>query len=207
MSGATASGLRRLWHACLSAALTVAVISCTGGGDTAVILEPGPRPEFTLENTEGQPFDFRAGTADQLALLFFGYTNCPDICPVHMAGIAAVLRDLPWEVRDRIRVVFVTTDPVRDTPERLREWLAGFDPSFVGLRGEIDEVNRIQTDLGLPASVRLADRGDGEPGYEVGHAAQVLVFGGSDLRLAYPFGTRQADWKRDLPRLVAGLGP
>ena len=172
-----------------------------------VLLEPGARPEFTLTDVDGDPFSFRERTKDQLVLLFFGYTHCPDICPVHMAGIAAVLQDLPWAERDRIRVVFVSTDPERDTPERLREWLGGFDPSFIGLRGDMDEVNRIQAELGLPTTVRLEDPADGTAAYEVGHAAQVLVFGADDVRLAYPFGTRQADWKRDLPLLVSALAP
>jgi len=172
-----------------------------------VLLEPGGRPEFRLADVNGEPYSFRKETEDQLALLFFGYTHCPDICPVHMAGIAAVLRDLPWAVRDRIRVVFVSTDPERDTPERLQEWLGGFDPSFIGLRGEMDEVNRIQAELGLPTTVRTEDPADGGAAYEVGHAAQVLVFGADGVRLAYPFGTRQADWKRDLPQLVSRLPP
>lgn len=172
-----------------------------------VVLESGPRPDFTLADVDGRPFSFREATENRIALLFFGYTHCPDICPVHMAGIASVLRDLPWDVRDRIRVVFVSTDPKRDTPERMREWLAGFDPRFVGLRGNLEEVNRIQRELALPPAVRLSQPTEGEDkdGYEVGHAAQVLVFGARDLRLAYPFGTRQADWKRDLPTLVADL--
>jgi protein SCO1/2 len=176
-------------------------------GYRGVILQPGPRPDFTLADVDGRAFTFRAETEGQLALLFFGYTNCPDICPVHMAGIAAVLRDLPWEVRDRISVVFVSTDPERDTPERMREWLSGFDPRFIGLRGDLEEVNRIQAELALPPAVRLAAPSEGANGgsYDVGHAAQVLVFGAGDRRLAYPFGTRQSDWKHDLPLLVSEL--
>ena len=183
-----------------------------GGSDRSgqyrgVVLEAGPRPDFTLSDVDGKAFNFREETEGQLALLFFGYTNCPDICPIHMAGIASVLRDLPWEVRDRIRVVFVSTDPERDTPERMREWLSGFDPRFIGLRGDLEAVNRIQAELALPAAIRGATPPDRENGggYEVGHAAQVLVFGAGDLRLAYPFGTRQADWKHDLPLLVSEL--
>ncbi len=173
-------------------------------GFRGVMLEPGPRPDFTLTDTRGRPFNFRGETDGKVALLFFGYTHCPDVCPVQMAGIAAVLRDLPWEIRDRIEVVFVTTDPARDTPDRLRDWLSGFDPAFVGLRGGIEEVNRIQAGLDLPPSVRLGAAPVEGDSYEVGHAAQILAFAPDDrMRLAYPFGTRQADWKHDLPRLAA----
>jgi protein SCO1/2 len=195
---ATESGLAgRLATLLMAAAALLLIAPAQGCGDGSgrneaangfrgVMLEPGPRPDFTLTDTRGRPFD------------------CPDVCPVQMAGIAAVLRDLPWEIRDRIEVVFVTTDPARDTPDRLRDWLSGFDPAFVGLRGGIEEVNRIQAGLDLPPSVRLSAAPADRVSYEVGHAAQVLAFAPDDrMRLAYLFGTRQADWKHDLPRLAA----
>lgn len=169
-----------------------------------VLATPFPRPAFTLADTRGQPFDFATETDGEVALLFFGFTHCPDVCPVHMANIAAVLDDLGWAARDRIRVVFVSTDPDRDTPERIRAWLDRFDPRFVGLRGTLDEVNGIQRQLGLPPSV-IDGRGEN---YTVGHAAQVLAFSADGpARVVYPFGTRQVDWAADLPRLLAGEAP
>jgi protein SCO1/2 len=163
-----------------------------------------PRPQakvdFTLTDTEGEPFEFRARTDGYITLLFFGYTYCPDVCPIHMANIGAVLDDFPLEVRSQIKVVFVTTDPERDSPERLRLWLDNFDASFIGLRGDRDEVNEIQIALGLPASV-IEETEGGE--YLVGHSARVLAFTKDNLaHVAYPFGTRQADWAHDLPKLV-----
>src|SRR4051812_28704979 len=82
-----------------------------------------PKPDFTLENTDGQPFHFAAATRDAVTLLYFGYTNCPDVCPQHLVNIAGALRKLSPEQQAHVRVVFVTTDPARDTPERLRGWL------------------------------------------------------------------------------------
>lgn len=162
--------------------------------------EPLDRPDFTLTDTRGEPFSFREETAGRAVLLFFGYTHCPDICPVQMANLAAVLADLPYSLRQRVRVVFVTTDPERDTPERLREWLDRFEPAFVGLRGGPAEVNRIQERLRLPPAVRQPTEGGG---YLVGHASQVIAFSrGDDATVVYPAGTRQADWARDLPRLA-----
>jgi protein SCO1/2 len=122
-----------------------------------------------------------------------------------MANIAAVLADLDYADRARIRVVFVTTDPERDTPGRLREWLDRFDRSFVGLRGSEAEVNAIQAALHLPAAVRQPSGPGPLPGaYGVGHAAQVIAFTADGrARVVYPFGTRQSDWAHDLPRLVA----
>ncbi len=166
--------------------------------------DPLPRPDFSLTDTGGRPYDFRAETEGKLTLLFFGYTHCPDVCPVHMANIAAVMGDLPTEITRNMEVVFVTTDPGRDTPERLREWLDGFSSSFVGLRGSREEVTALERRLGLPPSV--VDTVEAERSGDdvfVGHAAQVLAFQPDDTaRVAYPWGTRQRDWRRDLPRLA-----
>lgn len=162
--------------------------------------QPTPKVDFTLDDTDGRPFHFMAETEGYVTLLFFGYTYCPDVCPVHMANLAAVLKELPWEVRTRVKVVFVTTDPERDTPARIRQWLDAFDTNFIGLTGSRDEVNRIQASFGLPpAQVQGGD----STNYIIGHASQILAFGTDNVaRLAYPFGTRQADWSHDLPRLV-----
>ena len=158
------------------------------------------RPDFVLTDMNGEAFDFRAETEGKLALLFFGYTFCPDVCPVHMASIAAVKRDLSVDEQRRMRVVFVTADPRRDTPDRLISWLGNFDPDFVGLRGTEAEVDSIMLGLALPAAIRDTAAG---PDYAVGHASQVIAFPpGDGFRVIYPFGTRQADWKHDLARLL-----
>ncbi|MGH7503384.1 MAG: SCO family protein [Longimicrobiales bacterium] len=164
------------------------------------------RPDFTLEDTRGEPFAFREQTAGTLTFLFFGYTNCPDVCPVHMAGLGRILEQFPHAVRSRVRVVFVSTDPARDSPQRIREWLDEMGRGFVGLRGPLDEVNRIQIALGLPPASSSPAATPGTD-YAVGHAAQVLAFTPDDsAHFAYPFGTRQEDWVRDLPRLLREFG-
>lgn len=177
-------------------------------GFRGVITAPArEKPDFTLTDFNGKPFDFRRETEGKVALLFFGYTHCPDVCPLHVANVAAVMQKLPFEARDAIRFVFVTTDPVRDTPERLKEWLQSFDPSFVGLRGSVDEVNRILYALRMPA-IQQSDAPAGSAEYDVGHAAQVLAFGLDGVsRLEYPFGIRQEDWAHDLPKLARGELP
>lgn len=162
---------------------------------------PIPKPVLTLTDTDGEEFDLRAETDGYLTLLFFGYTLCPDICPVHMANLGAVFGNLVPEVRDRTKVVFVSTDPVRDTPERLRAWLDNFDPSFVGLRGSIDTINAALAKMLLPGVAVLP----AEHGMEamVGHPAAVIAFSPDGMaRVRYPFGVRQADWAHDLPLLV-----
>lgn len=187
--------------------------ACGGGGEEASLdsqfrgaelPEPFPAPDFTLRDTEGGEFRFREQTAGYLTLLFFGYTRCPDICPVHMANLGAVLGDLLYEQRSRVKVVFVTTDPERDNPEVVREWLDRFDRSFIGLIGDLESVNRIQASFRLPPAVRL-EMPSGEP--LVGHASQVVAITSDGLvRAFYPAGVRQADWAQDLPRLLDGAG-
>jgi protein SCO1/2 len=160
-----------------------------------------PVPDFTLRDTAGRPFLFAREAAGHVTLLYFGYTHCPDICPVQMANLAAVLGDLPWDLRQRVKVVFVTTDPARDTRIVLRRWLDRFDPTFVGLSGTVTEINAAQARLGLPPLVR---EGRGPGGSVIGHAAQVIAFTADGrTRVDYPAGTRQADWAHDLP-LLAG---
>ncbi len=205
----TARRLRRPRPATLAACAYLLIqLACSTGNDGAsgtgyrgwLMPQPQEKVDFALTDTDGEPFDFRAETEGYVTLLFFGYTYCPDVCPIHMANIGAVLDDFPFEVRNQIKVVFVTTDPERDTPERLRSWLDNFDSSFIGLRGSREKVNEIQVALGLPASV-IEETEGGE--YLVGHSARVLAFTKDNLaHVAYPFGTRQADWAHDLPKLV-----
>lgn len=170
------------------------------------------KPEFRLEDTDGRQFDFRSATRGDVTLLYFGYTYCPDVCPQQLSNIAAALRRMPTADQTRVRVVFVTTDPARDTPERLRAWLDNFDKRFIGLRGNMQDVNQIQAGLGLPPATMEQMPGM-QPGpriasYGVGHAAQVLAFTPDDsLRVEYPSGFSISDWANDLPRLLKIRNP
>ncbi len=171
-----------------------------------LLTPPQAKPDFVLTDTQGRPFDFRAETRGVATLLYFGYTNCPDVCPTHMANIAAALRRLPVADQARVRVVFVTTDPARDTAARLRGWLNNFDRRFVGLSGPADSVNAIQRRLGLPpATMEMIDAKASGPRatYGMGHAAEVLAFTPDDsLRAEYPNGFNVDDWASDIPKLI-----
>ncbi|MDQ6649931.1 MAG: SCO family protein, partial [Actinomycetota bacterium] len=112
------------------------------------------RPQFVLTDTTGASYDFGRRTAGRATLLFFGYTNCPDQCPTAMADIAAGLRTVGAPLRDRVSVVFVTTDPARDTAPVLRSWLDRFDSTFVGLTGSVEQVEAAQDAAGLPRARR-----------------------------------------------------
>jgi protein SCO1/2 len=161
---------------------------------------PLPKPRFTLTDTAGAPFDFWAKTQGYVTLLFFGYTRCPDECPLHMANVAMGLQTLPMEVRAQVKLVFVTTDPVRDEPHVLRVWLDRFDTRFIGLTGSDAAIEAAERAAGLPAARKTA-RAGGD--YAVGHANVVLTYSKDNLaHLMYPGGVTRQDWAHDLPRLV-----
>jgi protein SCO1/2 len=162
---------------------------------------PLPMPDLVLTDADGEPYHLAEQTRGKVSLLFFGYTNCPDICPVHLANIAAVLHKLPDEVRRDVTVIFVTTDPARDSLPRLREWVRQFDRRFVGLTGTDSMIAAAEHALGVtPAAVDSTT----SVGYLVQHAGQVIAFTRDGMaRVQYPFGTRQRDWAHDLPKLLA----
>ena len=182
----------------------------TAGNDstwrgTVLPAEQG-KPDLVLTDTSGRPFDLAAQTEGQLTLLMFGYTNCPDICPISVAALASALDSLDPSVAASVRMVFITADPERDTPERLRRFLDQFDDSFIGLTGSIHQIDAAQA----AAKVPLATREEADVGgdYDVGHATQMIAYqADGTARIVYPFGTRESDWARDLPRLVAGEIP
>ncbi len=163
---------------------------------------PLPKPEVALTATDGAPFNLRQATDGFVTLVFFGYTNCPDVCPVHMANLGNVLASLDPRVAERIKVIFVTTDPRRDTPAVLRAWLDHFSRTFIGLTGDSITIARAQESLQLARAVIERPQA-GDTGYAVGHSALVVAFtADNQAHVVYPFGTRQEDWAHDLPELV-----
>lgn len=162
------------------------------------LAEPYRRPSFTLTDTTGAAFDFKAATAGRPTLLFFGYTNCPDICPTTMADVAVALRGLEPALVEELQVVFVTTDPATDTPEVLGEYLSRFDADlpqpFIGLTGDQATIDQAQLSTGVP----LAED-DGRL-----HSSLLLLYGSDDeAHVAFDAGNTARDIADDL-RLVAG---
>ena len=179
------------------------VATVSGGGDEGPyagreIGDPKPRPEFTLTDQDGASFDFADQTAGQPTLLFFGYANCPDVCPTTMADVALALQSVPAELAERTQVVFVTTDPARDTAEFLGEYLARFDQGlpnrFIGLTGTQAEVENAQTVAGVPLA---EDEG-------TMHATSLYLYGADDLaRVMFSAGDTQEEIARDLETVAA----
>ena len=172
-----------------------------GGFIGAEVVSPRPMPNVVLTDAKGQPYPLAEKTRGTVTLLFFGYMHCPDVCPVHLANIAAVLDKLPEEVARQVNVVFVTVDPARDSMAVLAPWVAGFDPRFIALTGSDSTIKAAQLAAGLLTAEQDTTRGAKD--YLVGHASQVIAHTRDGLgRVQYPFGTRQRDWAHDIPRLV-----
>src|SRR6516165_9430530 len=109
-----------------------------------LITPPLPKPRFVLTDTSGASFDFWQRTQGSVTLLFFGYTYCPDQCPMHMTNLGAALKKMPAGISDQVKLVFVTTDPARDTPVELRRWLDLFDRRFIGLTESEAAIEAVQ---------------------------------------------------------------
>ena len=164
----------------------------------AVFEEPREKPSFRLTDTEGEIYDFAVETEGKLALLYFGYINCPDICPVHLAQIAETFDRLPAVARDA-EVVFVSVDPERDTPEDIRAYLDRFDTRFVGLTGTREELDAAQIAAEVPVAIPVGEGDD----YTVDHAGWVIAYAPDGLSYSiYPFGVRQSQWANDLQVLA-----
>lgn len=161
------------------------------------------KPALTLTDTNGRPYDLRARTDGSLTLLYFGYTHCPDVCPATMANIAIAEKQLAV-VRAKTSVVFVSTDPARDTPSVLKKWLAHFPGgNFVGLTGSERAIYQAAASVGVPLDPPQKQR-DGS--YSVNHGSQVLAFSPLDAKAHAVFTaeTTSDDYAHDLPLLLDG---
>jgi protein SCO1 len=158
---------------------------------------PAPEIELTLDN--GANFRLSEMRGDAV-LLFFGYTSCPDICPTTMAELKQALEQLDEEDSKRARVLFITVDPERDTPERVQEYVDHFNPDFIGLSGTEAELAEVWKDYGV---FREIVQGSSAAGYLVDHTARVtLIDQEGNLRLSYAFDTPVDNLVHDLKLLL-----
>lgn len=111
--------------------------------------QPYQAPDIELTDTGGAPYSLAADTDKPLTLVFFGYTNCPDYCPLVMNNIAAAMNRLDPGEREQVDVVFVTTDPARDDRTVLRRYLDRLDKDFVGLTGSLEQIIQVGDPLAI----------------------------------------------------------
>jgi protein SCO1/2 len=191
---------RRFLWLCLFASL---VSGQDGNRDEyrgGLVTPPLPKPRFVLTDTSGTRFDFQQKTQGYVTLLFFGYTYCPDQCPMHMANLATALKKLPAGTVEKVKLVFVTTDPARDTAPVLRRWLDLFDKHFTGLTGTQADIEAVQRAAGVPVAQKA---GPLNGSYSVNHANFVIAYTRDNLaHVIYPGGVSKDDWVHDLPLLA-----
>ena len=135
-------------------------------------------------------------------VIFFGFTNCPDVCPISVDLMTASIDIIKNENQslDQVEFLFITTDPKRDTPERLKEFLSGFSPKIIGLTGEYAELKKVWKNFFvhvLPAKGQSVEKGNdhsdhGDENYMVEHTAFFYLFNNQDqLSAILPFGTSE----------------
>lgn len=211
--------------AALAAVAALTLSACGSGGDddaskpvadvsaqpktqaATVLDKPFEKPDLVLKDTKGKTYDFREETKGKATLIYFGYTHCPDVCPLTMSNIAIARKALPKADQEKLQVVFVTTDPERDTSAELGKWLpSAGDPSFVGLTGDFPTIQAGARQLGIGIDAPTKEK----DGTVVSmHGAQVIAFspktdGGYVL---YGEDTTADDYTKDLPKLIKGETP
>lgn len=182
MKRGTKRGGARLLASGVAASLVLSLAACGAGSDESSDepaafsghqIEGDERytpAEVTLRDTSGAERTLDDNDGD-LTLVFFGYTNCPDICGIVMSTVASAVNKLDAADRERVDMVFVTTDPARDDEKVLRSYLDRYDPAFEGLTGDMDDILAVGTSM----KVHIED-GQKLPtgGYEVVHGDQVF---------------------------------
>lgn len=143
----------------------------------------------------------------KLMLLYFGYTHCPDVCPTTMASLGTALRELPVQYQTHIQVVFVTSDPARDSPPVMKAWLSNFDNSlpspFVGLTASLTQIDSVAKSIGIPLSPPTKQTNGT---ITVQHGAQTLAFVDGAAHVLWLAGTTPGDYTHDLKKLIETVG-
>jgi protein SCO1 len=158
-----------------------------------------PAPEFELRQNDGGLFRL-SEQKGSVVLIFFGYTSCPDVCPITLSELRKVQEQL-GENASQIQVVFITVDPERDTPEVIQKYVSIFNPAFIGLSGSIEDLEPVWREYGVYREVEQVETS--AAGYLVTHTARTyLIDQDGNLRLSYSFGTAIDDIVHDLMVLI-----
>ena len=160
---------------------------------------PREAPAFSLDGSNGKKLSLRDHLG-KVVILQFGYTFCTPICPVTLARLNEVHKKLGSAAHD-VQLIYLTVDPERDNPDRLRKHLAAFNPSFLGATGTLDELEAVQKAYGVVAE-KVVSRNQGS-GYAVNHSTSLyLIDRQGKMRGLVPFGTPIEDIIHDLELLL-----
>jgi protein SCO1/2 len=154
--------------------------------------------DFELTDQKGAPFRLSDQTG-KIVLVFFGYTHCPDVCPITLSEYMRIKESL-GDLAENVSFVFITIDPERDTPDRLGEHLQIFDPEFVGLTGEAEQLAQVWKDYGVYIERRETE---GASGYLLDHNPIIYAIDRQgNWRLTYPFGMETEKIVQDITHLL-----
>lgn len=170
-----------------------------GGFKCGTFDPPRDAPDFSLQGSNGAPISMSAYRGKVVALAF-GFTHCAKVCPVTLANLAIVSRQL-GKAASEVQVVFVTVDPERDSRERLREYLGAFNPSFLGATGSQAQLESVRRSYGVTVEKEAAQ--GAEASYQVHHSSSIfLIDRRGKLRLLVPFGKSPDDITHDIRLLL-----
>jgi len=168
----------------------------------SVIDPPIAASNFTLTDQNGQAFQL-SDQRGKLVVMFFGYTNCPDICPTTLLQFKQARAQLgSYGQADRVRFVFVTVDPERDNADKMKTYLGAIDPGIIGLTGSPAELESVWKAYGV---YRQKQPGQSQNDYAdlIEHSGRVyLIDAQGNLRLTYPFGLTPDDVVQDVRYLL-----
>lgn len=186
--------------------LTALLGACSRHEYTGLVFDdPQPAAEISGTDYTGEPF-LLSDYQGKLSLVFFGYTYCPDICPMTLANVSQAYKTLEAESADLVQdlnIVFVTIDPERDTPERLAEYVPLFNPNFHGVYIPQDELDPVKSAYGVYAEKSQIPEGQTEAGYLMDHTAGVYVVDRQgNLRALFKHDTPAQDLVDDLKALL-----
>lgn len=142
--------------------------------DAGIILLPQSRalPAFEVTDQNGAPLALDS-FKDKWTLMFFGYTFCPDICPTTLAQIRQIRSELSAEQAEKLRVVLVSVDPERDTPQRLKEYLGFFDKGYIGITAPVTDLQKLANAVSVP----FIPADTSKPNYTVDHSGNLALIG------------------------------
>ena len=170
------------------------------GLKSGVFDPPRAAPEIVLPSSKGGDFKL-SNYRGKVVVLEFGYTNCLDVCPVSLAALTQARQKIGKAAAADVQVVFITVDPARDTVARLRTYLAPFDPSFVGVTGSQQQINKLLKDYGISATKRMVD--GSKTDYTMHHSSYLYFIDRAGMQRALmPFGRPADDMAHDLRLLL-----
>lgn len=192
------------WASLLVVAL-ILLTSCSKAYEFhgTALTDPPPAAEITGTNWTGDTFHL-SEQQGKVVVAFFGYTHCPDVCPMTLANLNAVYKQL-GEQADKVAFVFIATDPERDTPDQLATYVQAFNPNFYGVYIPEAELGAVKKAYGVYAEKNDIDGDPNNDSYFIDHTGSIYVIDPQGKwRLTFPFDVSATDLTEDIKYLLNG---